>query len=161
MAPVIPSIKSPLDKVSGAGLKPNDVLDTPVGAQGPPEVRYRAHVSFDTAYDILKTLEQFHNRRKAFVYISNGYDFDPFSETRKKNDEAKWKEMNPNAGSSSDNGGTGKASDTSDVNPFLQQGAGQRGLQIEAQAVLRQRPDQRLPGGGAGQRDVAGDGGWV
>jgi tRNA/tmRNA/rRNA uracil-C5-methylase (TrmA/RlmC/RlmD family) len=42
-----------LDKISGAGLKPNDILDTPVGAQGPPEVRYRAHVSFDTAYEIL------------------------------------------------------------------------------------------------------------
>jgi VWFA-related protein len=111
-----------LDKISGAGLKANDILDTPVGAQGPPEVRYRAHVSFETAYDILKTLEQVHNRRKAFVYVSNGYDFDPFSETRKKNDEAKRKEMNPNAGSSSDNGGTGSLSDANDVNPFLQQG---------------------------------------
>ena len=55
-------------------------------------MRYRAHVAFDTAYGIMKTLESVHNRRKAFVYVSNGYDFNPFSETRKKNDEAKWKE---------------------------------------------------------------------
>ena len=53
--------------------------------------------------------------------MSNGYDFNPFSETRKQNDEAKWKEMNPNAGSS-DSGGTGNGSDANDVNPFLRQG---------------------------------------
>ena len=78
-----------IDKISGAGLKPNEILDTPVGAEGPSEVRYRAHVAFDTAYDIMKTLEPVHNRRKAFVYVSNGYDFNPFSETRKKNDQEK------------------------------------------------------------------------
>jgi VWFA-related protein len=107
-----------IDKISGAGLKPSDILDTPVGAEGPSEVRYRAHVAFDTAYGIMKTLEQVHNRRKAFVYVSNGYDFNPFSETRKKNDQEKWNEMNPNAGSTdgSNNG------DTSDTNPFMRQG---------------------------------------
>ncbi len=112
-----------IDKISGAGLKPNEILDAPLGAEGPSEVRYRAHVAFDTAYGIMKTLEQVHNRRKAFIYVSNGYDFNPFADTRKKNDEAKWKEMNPNAGSSDD--GSGNNSDNSnsnDVNPFLQQG---------------------------------------
>jgi VWFA-related protein len=113
-----------IDKISGAGLKPNEILDTPLGAEGPSEVRYRAHVAFDTAYGILKTLEQVHNRRKAFIYVSNGYDFNPFSETRKKNDQEKWNEMNPNAGSSdsSNNSGTGDGSNASDVNPFMQQG---------------------------------------
>jgi len=113
-----------IDKISGAGLKPNEILDAPVGAEGPSEVRYRAHVAFDTAYGIMKTLEQVHNRRKAFIYVSNGYDFNPFAETRKKNDQEKWNEMNPNAGStdSSGNGGTGDGSSASDVNPFMQQG---------------------------------------
>ena len=111
-----------IDKISGAGLKPNEILDAPLGAEGPSEVRYRAHVAFDTAYGIMKTLEQVHNRRKAFVYVSNGYDFNPFSETRKQNDDAKWKEMNPNAGNSDSNGGTGDGSNASDVNPFMQTG---------------------------------------
>jgi VWFA-related protein len=112
-----------IDKISGAGLKPNEILDAPLGAEGPSEVRYRAHVAFDTAYGIMKTLEQVHNRRKAFIYVSNGYDFNPFSETRKKNDDAKWKEMNPNAGNDDgSNGGTGDGSNASDVNPFMQQG---------------------------------------
>ena len=82
-----------IEKISGAGLKPNEIIDTPVGAEGPPEVRYRAHVAFSTAYDILKNLEQVHNRRKAFIYVSNGYDFNPFSETRKQNDQALNRQM--------------------------------------------------------------------
>ena len=108
-----------IDKISGAGLKPNEILDAPVGAEGPSEVRYRAHVAFDTAYGIMKSLEAVHNRRKAFIYVSNGYDFDPFAETRKKQADDKWKEMNPNAGSSDDGSNN---SDASDTNPFLQKG---------------------------------------
>ena len=110
-----------IDKISGAGLKPNEILEAPVGAEGPSEVRYRAHVAFDTAYNIMKTLESVHNRRKAFVYVSNGYDFDPFAETRKKQAEERWKELNPNAGSSDDGSGTNN-SDANDTNPFLQKG---------------------------------------
>ncbi len=65
-------------RITGAGLSPNEILETPVGIQGPSEVRYRAHVAFSTAYDLLDQLEQMHNRRKVFIYISNGYDFNPF-----------------------------------------------------------------------------------
>src|SRR3954467_12714170 len=107
------------DKISGAGLKPNEILDTPVGAEGPSEVRYRAHVAFDTAYGIMKNLESVHNRRKAFVYVSNGYDFDPFSETRKKNDQARANELS--GGNSSDDG-----NNDSDTNPFLAQNQGNK-----------------------------------
>jgi VWFA-related protein len=109
-----------IDKISGAGLKPSEILDAPLGAEGPSEVRYRAHVAFDTAYGIMKTLEQVHNRRKAFVYVSNGYDFNPFSETRKKNDQEKWNQMNPNAGSTDGSGNSG--GDSSDTNPFMRTG---------------------------------------
>ena len=73
-----------LDKISGAGLKPSDILDVPEGAQGPPEVRYRAHVAFSTAYDLMNKLEQVHGRRKAVIYVSNGYDFNPFKDSREK-----------------------------------------------------------------------------
>src|SRR5262249_25506571 len=68
----------------GSGLPPNDVIGTPEGAQGPPEVRHRAHVAFTTAYDILQKFEQIHDRRKAFIYISEGYDFDPYARSRAK-----------------------------------------------------------------------------
>ena len=62
----------------------------PQGSQGPPEVRHRAHVAFSTASDMMRQLEQVHNRRKAFIYVSNGYDLDPFAKTRAKNEAERY-----------------------------------------------------------------------
>jgi VWFA-related protein len=69
-------------KIMGGGLMPSEIIGTPDGSQGPPEVRFRAHVAFSSAYEILQKLEQVHDRRKAFIYISSGYDFDPFAKSR-------------------------------------------------------------------------------
>jgi VWFA-related protein len=79
-----------IKKVSGAGLAPKDILDVPQGQQGPPEVRHRAHVAFSTARDLIRELEQVHDRRKAIIYVSNGYDLDPFAKTRSKNDAERY-----------------------------------------------------------------------
>ena len=79
-----------IKKISGAGLAPKDILDVPQGSQGPPEVRHRAHVAFSTASDMMRQLEQVHNRRKAFIYVSNGYDLDPFAKTRAKNEAERY-----------------------------------------------------------------------
>ena len=37
-------------------------------------------MAFYTAYNILGELEQVNNKRKAVIYVSTGYDFDPFAE---------------------------------------------------------------------------------
>jgi VWFA-related protein len=78
--------KSRLDeaikKIAGSELKPTDIINGPSGAEGPSEVRYRAHVAFSTINDLLQNLEQVHNRRKALVYVSDGYDFNPFQDAR-------------------------------------------------------------------------------
>jgi VWFA-related protein len=73
-----------MNKIMGGGLMPSEIIGTPEGAQGPPQLRHNAHVAFSSAYEILQKLEQVHNRRKAFVYISSGYDFDPFAKSRAK-----------------------------------------------------------------------------
>ena len=39
-------------------------------------------MAFYTAYNILGDLEQVNNKRKAVIYVSTGYDFDPFAEGR-------------------------------------------------------------------------------
>ena len=49
-----------------------------------PARRYLAHVAFGTAHDILKQAEKITNRRKSFLYISSGYDFNPFKDSRLK-----------------------------------------------------------------------------
>jgi VWFA-related protein len=102
-----------INKISGAGLAPKDILDVPEGAQGPPEIRYRAHVAFSTAYEIMKTLEQVHNRRKAFIYVSNGYDFNPFAQTRAKLEAERYGMRNSG---SSDGSGDGNSDE---YNPFM------------------------------------------
>jgi VWFA-related protein len=71
-----------IKKIAGNELSPTDIIQGPSGSQGPSEVRYRAHVAFSTVNDILQNLEQVHNRRKALVYVSDGYDFNPYQESR-------------------------------------------------------------------------------
>jgi VWFA-related protein len=116
-----------ISKISGAGLKPNEIIETPDGSQGPPEVRYRAHVAFSTAYDVLQNLEQVHNRRKAFIYVSNGYDFDPFSKSRAKEANQRYSAMtgqncDSSSGDSSNCNTNGDASVDTQTNPFSKSG---------------------------------------
>lgn len=71
-----------IKRITGNGLRPSDVIQGAEGAEGPSEVRYRAHVAFQTAHDILRQMERITNRRKAVIWVSNGFDFDPFAESR-------------------------------------------------------------------------------
>jgi VWFA-related protein len=71
-----------IKKITGNELKPDDIINGPSGPGGPSEIRYRAHVAFSTVEETLKNLEQVHNRRKALVYVSDGYDFAPFANSR-------------------------------------------------------------------------------
>src|SRR5439155_10038194 len=75
-------IEEAIKKIAGNELSPTDIIQGPSGAEGPSEVRYRAHVAFSTVNDTLQNLEQVHNRRKALVYVSDGYDFNPFQDAR-------------------------------------------------------------------------------
>ena len=77
-------LESSIKRVTGSGLRPEDYIKTIQGAQGPAELRYRAHVAFRTAYDLMRNVESLRNRRKAVIYISSGYDFNPFQESRLK-----------------------------------------------------------------------------
>jgi VWFA-related protein len=69
-------------KISGSALKPKEIIEGSTTSEGPSEVRYRAHVAFSTANDICHNLEKVQNRRKAVIYVSNGYDFNPFEGAR-------------------------------------------------------------------------------
>ena len=71
-----------IKRITGNGLKPSDIIQGQDGPQGPTEVRYRAQVAFSTARDIVTQLERITNRRKAVVWVSNGFDFNPFENQR-------------------------------------------------------------------------------
>ena len=71
-----------LERITGDGMSPQRMLADSFGPNGGSELRYRAHVAFKTAYELILNLEQLRNRRKAVIWISSGYDFNPFQETR-------------------------------------------------------------------------------
>src|SRR3954469_2032687 len=108
-----------IKKISGAGLAPKDILDVPQGQQGPPEVRHRAHVAFATATDMMRQLEQVHNRRKAFIYVSNGYDLDPFAKTRAKNEAERYGMLRDNVDNSGDGSSDGSNNSQNPNDPAL------------------------------------------
>jgi VWFA-related protein len=71
-----------INKIAGSGLKPSEIISRGSGSQGPTELRYNAHVAFSTMREALDNLEKVHNRRKALVWVSEGYDFNPFQDSR-------------------------------------------------------------------------------
>jgi VWFA-related protein len=75
-------IDEAIKKMTGNELKPTEIINGAGGPGGPTEIRYRAHVAFSTMEDALKNLEMVHNRRKAIVWVSDGYDFAPFKDAR-------------------------------------------------------------------------------
>ena len=75
-------LESAIERVTGSGLTPREIVEGMQTSQGPAELRHRAQVAFATAYDLVRNLERIQDRRKAVIYISSGYDFDPFVEGR-------------------------------------------------------------------------------
>ena len=75
-------LESAVERITGGGLTPTEIIQGQSGSQGPTELRHRAQVAFTTGYELMKNLERVQNRRKAVIYISSGYDFDPFEQGR-------------------------------------------------------------------------------
>jgi VWFA-related protein len=78
-------------RITGGGLKPKEIIEQSATGETPQEVMHRAHVAFETTLDVIRNLGTTHNRRKAVVIVSNGYDFDPFKASRMGTS------MNPNS----------------------------------------------------------------
>jgi VWFA-related protein len=70
------------NRITGGGMMPSEIIQQSSSGETPAEVLHRAHVAFETTYQLLTNLEAAHNRRKAVVLISGGYDFDPFKAAR-------------------------------------------------------------------------------
>lgn len=71
-----------INKMSGSGLKPSELIQRGTGTEGLSELRYNAQVAFGTMQEALNNFEKVHNRRKAIIWVSEGYDFNPFQDSR-------------------------------------------------------------------------------
>ncbi|HWI18338.1 MAG TPA: VWA domain-containing protein [Vicinamibacterales bacterium] len=80
------AIAEAANKIRGSGYVPSEIFKMMENSQGPGDIRNRAQLAFYTAYNILAQLESVANRRKAVLYISTGYDFDPFADGRASKD---------------------------------------------------------------------------
>ncbi len=79
-------IASAASQIRGSGITATEIFKMLESSQGPADLRSRAQIAFYAAYNILGELEQIQNKRKAVIYISAGYDFDPFAEGRTSKD---------------------------------------------------------------------------
>ena len=75
-------VREAVGKIRGSGLLPAELFKMLETSQGPGDIRDRARMAFFTAYNLLGDMERVNNKRKAVIYVSTGYDFDPFVEGR-------------------------------------------------------------------------------
>ena len=75
-----------MGKIRGSGLLASEIFKLLETSQGPGDIRARAQMAFYAAYNMLGEFEHITNKRKAIVYLSMGYDFDPFAEGRDSRD---------------------------------------------------------------------------
>jgi VWFA-related protein len=79
-------IVSAASKIRGSGITTEEIFQMMETSQGPGDLRGRAQIAFYNAYNMVSELEKVVNKRKAVIYISSGYDFDPFAEARRGRD---------------------------------------------------------------------------
>jgi VWFA-related protein len=79
-------IAATASKVRGSAMTAEEMFRLLETSQGPGDVRQRAQQAFYAAYGVLGELEQVANKRKVILYLSTGYDFDPFPEGRNSRD---------------------------------------------------------------------------
>ena len=74
---------SAMERITGDGFTPRQLIELiQGGGNGPMEVRWRVHRAFKIARQITANLERLEHRRKSFIYLSSGYDFNPYQEAR-------------------------------------------------------------------------------
>ena len=70
-------------RIMGGGFDPNELIENfPPAPGGVPELRVRAQMAFNTMRDMIRSLETVQHLRKVVVYLSSGYDFNPFISER-------------------------------------------------------------------------------
>ena len=112
-----------IKKIAGSGLKPSEIIERGSGSEGPTELRYNAHVAFSTMEEALNNLEKVHNRRKALVWVSEGYDFNPFQDSRLglRDPSSPFLQNQSNTLMNNQDNGDGQTTNNGNNDPLIQQ----------------------------------------
>ena len=78
-------LEAAADGIIGHGFDPTELIENfRPDPQGAPELRARARQAFGTMREVVRLLlEQVQHRRKVVIYLSGGYDLDPFVAERR------------------------------------------------------------------------------
>jgi VWFA-related protein len=109
-------IDAAIKKTAGSGMDSKEIVSAASTSQGPAGLRYMAHTAMKTANDILDKLALLNGVRKSFLFISEGYDFDPYKDSRLAAEQERY-------GSMSDPSGSGEGTNSTQISdPFQKNG---------------------------------------
>jgi VWFA-related protein len=113
-----------IEKTMGSAPSVDDIVKNArfETGDGPMQMRFNAHTAFRTAYDMLEQLGQITDRRKSFIYVSNGYTYDPFTESRFKRIMKDYEELGlsgtSDSNSDSSDGDSSNQKKQSELSPY-------------------------------------------
>jgi VWFA-related protein len=71
-----------INKTMGSGPKIQDMINMTAGMDGMAELNHNIGITFTNVAELLKQMEDMRGKRKAFIWISNGFDLGPFKDSR-------------------------------------------------------------------------------
>ena len=71
-----------IKRAMGSGRDAREIVNSAQTINGPAGLRHDTMVAFKLAYDILGQAEKVTDRQKAFIWLSSGYDFNPYADAR-------------------------------------------------------------------------------
>jgi VWFA-related protein len=80
-------LEEAIGRTMGSGMSSRDIITAASTSQGPAGLRYMTHTALRTANEIIDKLSLVSDARKSFIYISEGYDFDPYKDSRLKHEQ--------------------------------------------------------------------------
>jgi VWFA-related protein len=113
-------LEEAIGKTIGSGMSSRDIITAASTSDGPAGLRYMAHTAMRTINEIVDKLATVADARKSVIYISEGYDFDPYKDSRLKHEQERY---GVRAGSDAQSGtGSDAGSGATSGSPFQKPG---------------------------------------
>ena len=114
-------INEAIEKTMGSAMTIREILESAQTSEGPAGLRFMTHTAFKTVHGLLEQIGSITDRRKAFIYVSGGYNLNPYKDARLKLEMERYG-VTPTDSAGLGTGGTPSPSAPSSVNPFMKTG---------------------------------------
>jgi VWFA-related protein len=94
-------INEAIEKTAGSGMTIREIIEAANTAEGPAGLRFMAHTAMKTVHGLLEQMVSVSDRRKAFIYVSAGFDFNPYLESRLKHEQDRYGAVGSSSGDAS------------------------------------------------------------